>query len=81
MLARWASRRWTAATGKNARQRKPRRGGVLQTVSLTSLSSHHPGGKSYVSLFCPLRFLRSVHVRKINRGSNLRKEEKSHHVM
>jgi len=23
-----------------------------------------------VSLFCPLRFLRSVHVRKITRGSN-----------
>lgn len=34
-----------------------------------------------LSLFCPLRFLRNVHVREISGGSNLIPVAKSHHVM
>lgn len=48
---------------KSRTKRKPRRSGVLQTVSLTSFSPHHPGRHPYVSLLCFLRFLRYVLVK------------------
>ncbi|MGO3551321.1 hypothetical protein, partial [Pseudomonas helleri] len=50
-------------------KRKPRLSGVLQTVSLTSFSLHHPGGILRVRVVA-LSFLLYVLETKITHGSN-----------